>query len=93
MLANQLFFKCLFKLRICNIKTHILMGIFDSKVGQLLGLNKDISSGRLSICKKCPLMLNRYGRLICNDKMWLNPETGDFSTTEKDGYNMKNNRE
>ena len=63
------------------------MGIFDSKVGQLLGLNKDISSGRLSICKKCPLMLNRYGRLICNDKMWLNPETGDFSTTEKDGYN------
>lgn len=62
------------------------MGIFDSKVGQLLGLNKDISSGRLSICKKCPLMLNRYGRLICNDKMWLNPETGDFSTTEKDGY-------
>lgn len=59
--------------------------IVQGHAAELLGLNKDISQERMKICKMCPLFLNSMGG-ICNPKLYLNPETGDVSTTYKDGY-------
>lgn len=59
--------------------------IVNGHVNEMLGLNKDISEARLKICKKCPIYSTQFGG-ICNGKLYLNPETGDVSTTKKDGY-------
>lgn len=59
--------------------------IVKGHISEVLGLNKDISEGRLKICKDCPLYLESLGG-ICNRKLWLNPETEDVSIEEKDGY-------
>ena len=60
--------------------------VITGHVGELLGLNKSLSSGRLDICKKCPLYKPTITGAICNNKLWYNTETGDISLTEKDGY-------
>lgn len=60
---------------------NIIKGHFN----ELLGLNKDISEGRLQICWQCPLYSPKYGGL-CNNKLWINLETGDVSTEQKEGY-------
>lgn len=39
----------------------------------------------MDICEVCPLFVNRNGG-ICNSSLWLNVETGDVSSTPKDGY-------
>lgn len=59
--------------------------IVNGHINELLGLNKDIKQERLKICQMCPLLLNKLGG-ICNSKLWLNPNTGQISTTAKDGY-------
>lgn len=59
--------------------------ILTGHLNEILGTNKVSSEFRLSICKTCPLMKNVFGG-ICNDKLWLNTETGDISLKEKDGY-------
>ena len=59
--------------------------IIKGTVNELLGLNKDISLGRKKICYRCPLFSIKYGG-ICNDKLWINPKTGDISTEEKDEF-------
>jgi hypothetical protein len=59
--------------------------IVHGHVNELLGLNKDISKLRMNICYKCPLYSIKFGGL-CNNKLWLNLETGDISTEAKDGY-------
>lgn len=44
--------------------------------------NNNLITERWNICKQCPL----YSNGICNNKLWLNIETGDVSIVEKFGY-------
>jgi hypothetical protein len=59
--------------------------IVQGHLNEILGLNKDISVGRLRICHQCPLYSSKLGGM-CNNRLWLNVETGDISTTAKKGY-------
>lgn len=60
--------------------------ILSGHLNELFGLNKDIASSRLKICRQCPLCKKTYFGLICNNKLWINPKTGDISNNKKDGY-------
>lgn len=65
------------------------MGITDILEGhtnELLGLNKNISEARLNICKKCPLYKITLAGPLCNNKLWLDVNTGDVSLNNKPGY-------
>lgn len=55
--------------------------IVKGHMNELLGLNKDISEERLKVCYSCPLYSTKFGGL-CNNRLWLNPNTGDVSTSE-----------
>ena len=59
--------------------------IIEGHARELLGLNKELSEERLKICYKCPIYSSFLGG-VCNDKLYLNPNTGDISTEERDGY-------
>lgn len=48
-------------------------------------LDFDISEKRLKICHECPLYTPKYGG-ICNERLWLNPDTGDVSSEKQVGY-------
>lgn len=64
------------------------MNVFDIVNGhtkEILNLNQDLSQNRLKICYSCPLYSKRFGG-ICNNKLWLNVNTGDVSTQPKEGY-------
>ena len=63
-----------------------IKGIVTGHVSELLGLNKSLSSGRLQICRECPLYKPTIAGAICNNKLWYNPETGEISNTKKDNY-------
>lgn len=52
---------------------------------ELTNKNNDIKQQRLQICHKCPLYSPKLGG-ICNNRLWLNPKTGDISSEAKDGY-------
>ncbi len=60
---------------------NIIQGHFN----ELLGKNEKLSQERLQICYSCALYSPRLGG-VCNNKLWLNPNTGDVSTTKKEGY-------
>lgn len=51
----------------------------------VLGLNKDIYLERLKICKTCPLYKPSFGG-ICNNNLWLNPDTLEISNKAINGY-------
>jgi hypothetical protein len=59
--------------------------IIKGHVNEVLGLNKDISEQRLKVCYSCPLYSSKFGGM-CNNKLWLNPNTGDVSIYPEDGY-------
>lgn len=59
--------------------------IIKGHINEALNLNKDISQSRLQICYTCPLYSSRLGG-VCNNRLWLNPITGDVSTVKKEGY-------
>lgn len=59
--------------------------IINGHINEALNLNADISKQRMQICYMCPLFVNMLGG-ICNRQLWLNPNTGDVSTEQKDGY-------
>lgn len=59
--------------------------IIKGHVNEVLGLNKDISEQRLKVCYSCPLYSSKFGG-VCNNKLWLNPNTGDVSVYPEDGY-------
>lgn len=59
--------------------------IIKGHVNEALGLNKDLSEERLKICYSCPLYSAKFGGM-CNNRLWLNPDTGDISIDEKYGY-------
>lgn len=60
--------------------------IIKGTANEFFGLNKDMAEERIKICKRCPLYTVILGQEICNNKLYLNTETGDISLTEKDGY-------
>lgn len=47
--------------------------------------SKDISKERLQICYSCPLYTKQGGGM-CNNKLWLNANTGDVSMSKQLGY-------
>lgn len=62
-----------------------ILDIANGHIKNILNLNQDISRNRLQICYKCPLYSTKLGG-ICNNKLWLNANTGDVSDTQKPGY-------
>lgn len=62
-----------------------LVDIANGHLKRITGSNEELSQNRLKICYSCPLYSKRLGG-ICNNKLWLNPITGDVSTTKKQGY-------
>lgn len=62
-----------------------LTNIIKGHWNEVIGNNRDLSESRLIICYSCPLYSPRLGG-VCNNKLWLNPNTGDVSTEPKDGY-------
>ena len=64
------------------------MNIFDianGHVKEVLNLNQNLSNNRLKICYSCPLYSSKLGG-TCNNKLWLNVNTGDVSMENKSGY-------
>jgi hypothetical protein len=62
-----------------------LGAIVQGHVNEALGLNDEMSRNRLAICHKCPLYSTKFGGL-CNNRLFLNPKTGDVSMYKKEGY-------
>lgn len=64
-----------------------LNAILQGHINELLGLNTNLYNARIKICKDCPLYKidTQWGE-ICNSDLWYNPETGDKSEEQKDGY-------
>ena len=62
-----------------------ILDITNGHVKELFHLNDELSKSRLKICYTCPLFSPKYGGL-CNNKLWLNPDTGDVSSEKKDIY-------
>lgn len=64
-----------------------LSAILNGHTNRLLGLNTDMFTARIRICRGCPLYKKSVilGE-ICNSKLWYNPKTGDISEERKDGY-------
>lgn len=62
-----------------------IKNIVQGHINELLSINTDISAERLNICYQCPLYSSKLDG-ICNNKLWLNIQTGDVSTIQKDGY-------
>lgn len=65
------------------------MGVSDilqGHVNEALGLHKTTSEYRMGVCRECPLYINTVFGPTCNSRLWINLETGDISTTRKDGY-------
>lgn len=59
--------------------------IVKGHINEIFNLNEDISKNRMKICYSCPLYSNKLGGM-CNNKLWLNVNTGDVSLEPKRGY-------
>lgn len=59
--------------------------IVKGHLNEVLGLNKDIKQERLKICYSCPLYSKKLGG-VCNNKLYMNPLTGEVSSQPKDGF-------
>lgn len=59
--------------------------IVQGHINEVLGLNKNLTEQRLRICYQCPLYSKKLGGM-CNDKLWMDPLTGDVSVEFKEGY-------
>lgn len=59
--------------------------IINGHIKELFNLKEDLSQNRLKICHTCPLYSEEYGGL-CNNRLWLNVNTGDVSSVKKEGY-------
>lgn len=63
----------------------MLSQIIKGYTNLVLGNKEELSKNRLKICYSCPLYLQKLGG-ICNNRLWLNVNTGDVSVSEKPGY-------
>ena len=59
--------------------------IIHGHINEVFNINEDISKNRLKICYRCPLYSSKLGG-ICNNRLWLHPNTGDVSPIQKPGY-------
>lgn len=64
-----------------------LGAILNGHTNEVFGLNQNISDARLRVCRNCALYKKSVvlGE-VCNNKLWINPDTGDLSMVKKDGY-------
>lgn len=62
-----------------------IKNIVKGHANELFGLNQNLSEQRLKVCKKCPLYSTKLGGM-CNDDLYLDPDTGDVSTKYLIGY-------
>lgn len=62
-----------------------IKGIIQGHFNEVFNFNEDMSKNRLNICYRCPLYSPKLGG-ICNDKLWMNVNTGQISSIKKPGY-------
>ncbi len=61
--------------------------IVEGHIKEALGLNSDLSSRRMLICKKCPLYSEvKVMGPMCSPYLYVNPDNGDVSYKYKKGY-------
>lgn len=60
--------------------------IITGHVNEFFGLNKDLVTERMKVCKKCPLYAIKLGNEVCNSSLYLNPKTGEISDKKKIGF-------
>lgn len=60
--------------------------IIKGHLNEALGSNKDLAETRLKICRDCLLYDHRSYGDICNDNLYLNPETDEVSSFPRNGY-------
>lgn len=59
--------------------------IIEGSINNIFNKNEYLQKERMKICLECPLYSSRLGGQ-CNNRLWLNVETGDISTINKFGY-------
>ena len=66
-----------------SIISQITKGFFNS----LTSREDELFKERIKICRSCPLFKKDsvFGE-ICNEKLYINPQTGETSTTKKISY-------
>ena len=62
-----------------------IIDIANGHVKEVFNINEDLYKKRLQVCYRCLLYSKKLGG-ICNNKLYMNPNTGDVSTKPKDGY-------
>lgn len=62
-----------------------ILDIANGHIKEVFDINKDLSKQRLKICYSCPLYSPKLGG-VCNNELWLNPNTGDVVEYQLDGY-------
>lgn len=62
-----------------------IKNIIQGHFNEIIGKNSELSQERLKVCYSCPIYSYDLGGR-CNNKLWLNPNTGDVSTVQKAGY-------
>lgn len=62
-----------------------IFDIVEGNFNRALNRKEEIATKRIQICYSCPLYSQKLGGK-CNNKLWYNPNTGDVSTEQKDGY-------
>jgi hypothetical protein len=60
--------------------------IVKGHINELLNVNEELAEKRLAICEACPLGIQTSLGLICNNNLWINPETEEISTYSRSGY-------
>lgn len=63
-----------------------LMDIIKGHLNELTDKHKDMSEERMEICEQCPLYSEKPYGLVCDNSLWLNPETNETSTFAKRGF-------
>lgn len=63
-----------------------LKNIINGHVNEILDKNNELHENRISICKECPLFSKQWFGYICNNNLWINPETNDVIDYEDEGY-------
>ena len=62
------------------------MGIIKGHWNELFNKQERLHKERMAICNSCPLFTEAsYGK-ICNQNLYINPKTDEFSTYFKEGY-------
>ena len=58
--------------------------IIEGHIRELIKSNEELSQERLIICKNCSII--KLKNLICNNNLYVNPYTNEFSSLPKKGY-------